>query len=145
MAPSKTRIFVVEDHAVTARALKAFLETYGYSVEVAADVRSALKLAKRIEFDVLVCDLNLPDGNGWELMQRLSAKAPVRGIAFSAFDDPEHFARSKAAGFIEHVVKGAAPEKLLAAIKRAAETTVPPREARAADPSPEAASPTKHS
>lgn len=119
------RVFVVEDHAATARGLKVFLELAGYAVEVAADKKSALKLAEQMKFDVLVCDLSLPDGTGWELMEALRKTNPMRGIVFSAFDEPEHVARSKAAGFDEHVVKGTTPETLLAAIDRAARFEVP--------------------
>ena len=120
MAATKLRVFVVEDHPATARGLKMFLELSGYSVETAGDVRSALKLAANSEFDVLLCDLNLPDGTGWELMERLCKKRSVAGVAYSAFDEPEHIARSKAAGFAEHVVKGTTPETIVAAIDRVA-------------------------
>jgi CheY-like chemotaxis protein len=116
---SAIRVFVVEDHAATAKALKSFLEATGYSVHLATDISSALELAPRITFDVLVCDLSLPDGTGWELLEGLRKSAPVLGIAFSAFDEPAHLARSKEAGFVEHVVKGAAATDLVASIERA--------------------------
>jgi CheY-like chemotaxis protein len=116
---TKIRVFVVEDHPATARALKSFLVGAGYSVHLASDVNSALELAPSIVFDVLVCDLSLPDGTGWDLMERLRKVGPVRGIAFSAFDEPAHLARSKEAGFVEHIVKGAAATELVASIERA--------------------------
>jgi CheY-like chemotaxis protein len=119
---TKLRVFVVEDHPATARGLKMFLELSGYSVDIASDVRSALKFAAKNDFDVLLCDLNLPDGTGWDLMQRLCKNGPVAGVAYSAFDEAEHIARSKAAGFSEHVVKGTTPETLVAAIDRIAKT-----------------------
>ncbi len=137
MAKPKLRVFVVEDHPSTARGLKMFLELSGYSVEMAADVRSALKLAEKIEFDVLLCDLGLPDGTGWDLMQRLRKRGPVFGVAYSAFDEPEHIARSKAAGFMEHVVKGTTPETLVAAIGRVAKLVAQPTPAvEAVEPLP---------
>ena len=114
----KIRVFVIEDHASTARALKTFLEASDCTVEVAVDLKTALRAAPALEFDVLLCDLNLPDGTGWDLMERLQQRAPVRGIAYSAFNEPEHIARSKKAGFVEHIVKGTSPENLLAAIQR---------------------------
>jgi CheY-like chemotaxis protein len=125
MNEKRSRVFVVEDHPATARGLKVFLELAGYTVTVAGDMRSALQIASNHEFDVLVCDLNLPDGTGWELMEKLRKKGNVRGIVFSAFDEPEHFARSKAAGFDEHVVKGTTPEALLDAIDRVAKFRIP--------------------
>lgn len=126
-------VFVVEDHAGTARGLKVFLELAGYVVTIASDMRSALQIAKTSRFDVLVSDLNLPDGTGWQLMEDLRKVKPVPGIVFSAFDEPEHLARSKAAGFDEHVVKGTTPETLLAAIDRLARFKLPALETKAPD------------
>ena len=119
-AAQKLRVFVVEDHAATAHALKMLLQLAGYAVEVATDVASATKFADRDKFDVLLCDLNLPDGNGWDLMEFLSAGDPLPAVAFSAYGEPEQIARSKAVGFAEHVVKGTTPETLVAAINRVA-------------------------
>ena len=116
--PSAQKIFVVEDHATTARALKMFLETQGYEVSLAENVAAALTFAKRNTFDLLICDLSLPDGSGWDLMKRLSASGPVRGIAFTASGSEEDIVRSKQAGFIDHVVKGCSADDLVAVIKQ---------------------------
>src|SRR5438046_8990484 len=77
------RIIVVEDHASTAEALRKFLTTIGYKVYIAPDIASARGLAKAIEFDVLLSDLRLPDGTGWDLMEELRAIKPVRAVAVS--------------------------------------------------------------
>jgi CheY-like chemotaxis protein len=119
----KLRVFIVEDHPATLRGLKMFLELSGYEVQTAMTMAAAVSLAEKSEFDVLLCDLNLPDGTGWELMQQLCKRRPVAGVAYSAFDEPEHIQRSKAAGFAEHVVKGTTPEALVAAIGRVAKTS----------------------
>jgi DNA-binding NarL/FixJ family response regulator len=116
----KIRIFLVEDHPAIARGVRMFLETVGHSVRIAGDVKSALAMAPKITFDVLLCDLNLPDGTGWDLMQQLSASGPVPAIAFSAFDDPPDIERSRRAGFAEHVSKGAPADKLVKTIERVA-------------------------
>jgi CheY-like chemotaxis protein len=120
MKAGKICVFVVEDHAATARGLKMFLELSGYVTEFATSMQSALSRAEEIQFDVLVCDLNLPDGTGWELLRELRKRRAVRALAFSAFNEPDQIARSKAAGFVEHVVKGTTPESLVAAIARVA-------------------------
>jgi len=127
---TKTRIFVVEDHETTARALKMFLETQGYDVAVAHGVASALEHADREPFDLLVCDISLPDGSGWDLMKKLSAKKPVRGIAFTASGSDEDISRSRKAGFMEHVVKGSAAEDLLRVIKHALNNHQPQKASR---------------
>jgi CheY-like chemotaxis protein len=115
---AKVRVFVVEDHPATARGLKLFLERSGYEVAVAVDIQSAMAAAETTKFDILLCDLNLPDGTGWDLMERLRKLGPVRGIAFSAYDEAAHIDRSKEAGFLEHVVKGSSPEALVELIER---------------------------
>jgi CheY-like chemotaxis protein len=102
-----------------------YLETVGYAVTVAVDVASALETANGSAFDLLICDLSLPDGTGWDLMKKLSSKRPVRGIAFTASGGPEDIARSERAGFIRHIVKGCSAEELARVIKDALK--VPPK------------------
>lgn len=120
MSQKQLRLIVVEDHASTAEALKKFLKAVGYQVFVATDMTSALTLASAVEFDLLLSDLILPDGNGWELMERLNAERHIRAIAFSGHNTSEDLERSAQAGFIEHLPKPLCPEKLCAAIERAA-------------------------
>jgi CheY-like chemotaxis protein len=112
------RIFVVEDHPTTARALKMYLETQDYVVTVAENVASALKAAAKRPFDLLICDLNLPDGTGWDLMKKLSSKRPIRGIAFTASGSDEDIARSRNVGFIKHLMKGCPAEDLTKVIEQ---------------------------
>ena len=119
MPQKQLRLIVVEDHADTAEGLKKFLKAVGYQVFVATDMTSALSLASAVEFDLLLSDLALPDGDGWELMKRLSADRRIRAIAISAHSSPADMQRSAEAGFIEHLPKPLCPEKLCAAIDRA--------------------------
>ena len=116
---SKIRVFVVEDHPSTARALKVFLSLRRCEVALASSMNSALELAPTIEYDVLVCDLNLPDGSGWELIIRLGPTARNRAVAYTAFDGPEHVHKSRRSRFADHIVKGCDPDELMAAIDRA--------------------------
>jgi CheY-like chemotaxis protein len=120
MPRSPLRLIVVEDHANTADALKKFLKAVGYQVFVATDMASALSLASSVEFDLLLSDLALPDGSGWELLRQLSSKRHIRAIAFSAHNSPEDLKRSAEAGFVEHLPKPLSPDKLCAAIERVA-------------------------
>ena len=121
MMAGKKRVFIVEDHPSTALAMKRYLEESGYEVDLAADVRSALRVAARNRFDVLVCDIHLPDDTGWDLMKRLTERGAVNGIAFSAFDGPEDRRRSKEAGFAAHVAKGSDTNLLLSTIEQVIE------------------------
>ena len=114
------RLIVVEDHAHTAEGLKKFLKAVGYQVFVATDMTSALSLASSVEFDLLLSDLSLPDGNGWELLKQLNTQRQIPAIAYSAHNMPDDLRRSAEAGFIEHLPKPLAPDRLCAAIERVA-------------------------
>ena len=117
--PKALRIFVVEDHADTARGLAMYLRSNGHHVHVALDVRSARQLATEIEYDILLSDIGLPDGNGWDLLEELKARRPITAIAMSGYNTDADRARSKAAGFIEHLPKPLTPEELDNAFARA--------------------------
>jgi CheY-like chemotaxis protein len=66
-------ILVVEDHADTRRGMELFLQALGHWTQVAVGVQAALDLAARSDtrFDLLISDLRLPDGNGWDFLRRL--------------------------------------------------------------------------
>src|SRR5437868_13994226 len=97
------RIIVVEDHASTAEALRKFVTTIGYKVYIAPDIASARGLAKAIEFDVLLSDLRLPDGTGWDLVEELSAIKPVRAIAMSGQNTDVDVEWSRQEGCLTHI------------------------------------------
>ena len=118
-AVKSLRVFIVEDHAETARSLAMYLRASGHQVHVALDVRSARQLATEIEYDVLLSDIGLPDGNGWDLLEELSARRPIKAIAMSGYNTDSDRARSKAAGFAEHLPKPLTPDDLDAAFARA--------------------------
>lgn len=66
--------------------------------------------------DLIVCDIGLPDGDGWQLMEIVRARHGVAGIAMSGFGSPSDLRRSTAAGFAIHLVKPFDPDELYTAI-----------------------------
>lgn len=101
----RLRILVVEDHADTAYGLKMYFNARGHEVYVALDLKTAREIAANKPFDILLSDLSLPDGNGWDFLRELSARGPVRAIAVSGYNGPDDLARSAAAGFLMHLAK----------------------------------------
>jgi signal transduction histidine kinase len=119
--PSQTqplRILLVEDHQDTCTALEKLLIRRGHLVAATHNMRSAMETAARNQFDLLISDIALPDGNGMELMTYLRAISGMRGIAISGFGMNGDIERSLDAGFVEHLVKPIKMEKLEAAIQR---------------------------
>jgi PAS domain S-box-containing protein len=109
-------VLLVEDHADSAEALCILLESEGYRVHVATSIADAVARAEG-ECDVLVSDLQLPDGSGHALLQRLPR--PLPAIAVSGHGAPEDVKRSREAGFVDHLVKPVSGDRLLEAIERA--------------------------
>lgn len=119
MKSNTLRFFVVENHQDTLDAIKMFLEAQGHTVETAPDMKSGLKLATKATFDVLISDIGLPDGDGWELMKQLREKIPgVKAIAMSGYGMRADLEKSKAAGYAAHIVKPFGPMELDAALKK---------------------------
>jgi CheY-like chemotaxis protein len=110
------RIFLVENHENTAEYLKLYLEGLGHSVILSRNMESALDSFPKSSCDLLISDITLPDGNGWELMQRLRALGRFEAIAMSGHADIHDIKRSKAVGYKHHLVKPFTPELLEAVI-----------------------------
>ncbi len=120
------RLLVVEDHPDTERTLALLLRRAGFTVVTAQNVTKAIATAKAESFDVLVSDLGLPDGTGYDVMRNVHAILGIPGIAMSGFGMEEDLRRSREAGFSEHLVKPIDVAQLIAAIRRVAVKQVNP-------------------
>jgi CheY-like chemotaxis protein len=98
-------ILLVEDHPDTREAMNGWFKRRGYTVLEACDMKSALGVGGKTPFDLLICDLKLPDGDGWQLLQKLRPKRKIVSVAMSGHSAPADVARSKMAGFFAHLIK----------------------------------------
>jgi CheY-like chemotaxis protein len=81
-------------------------------------VEAALQLAAAERFDVVVSDLGLPDGTGYDLMRQLRDRHGIKGIALSGYGMDQDQRRSREAGFLDHVIKPVDVSQLEAVIRR---------------------------
>ena len=114
------KILLVEDHVDTLRLLARMLRRWGYPVVTADSAQAALEEAAKEPFDLLVSDLGLPDGDGWNVMKEVKKLYGVRGLAISGFGTADDIRRSHDAGFEEHIVKPVSGETLHEAVERIA-------------------------
>jgi CheY-like chemotaxis protein len=112
------RILVVDDHNDTVRIMRLLLERRGYEVLTASSLQSALEVASTSGFDLVISDIGLPDGSGFELIEQLSTQGPVKAIAISGFGSDDDVRRSLDAGFCEHLTKPVSLRDLHGAIDR---------------------------
>ena len=110
------RVLVVEDNHDSAETLRQLLYHSGYEVAVAYTGRDGLTLAKRLRPDVILCDIGLPDSNGFVVASALREDpdtCAARLIAVTAYGREEDRRRARDAGFDLHLVKPVDPEVLL--------------------------------
>jgi CheY-like chemotaxis protein len=99
------RILLVDDNADTLTYLAMILTRRGHDVRSAESVAAARRAIAGAEFDLLVSDIELPDGTGLQLIQELRSKRPVAGIALSGFGSSDDVELSQSAGFAFHLMK----------------------------------------
>lgn len=99
------RILLVEDHRDTLHALSRLLSHFGYDISTAGDARSALDMINTKKFDVVLCDIALPDGNGYDVVVEAKRKGAVKAVALSGFAGRDDIERGREAGFDYHLAK----------------------------------------
>lgn len=105
-------ILLVENHPDTLKYLRMYLEKRGYHTRTACTMHDGLAKLAEEPCEVLISDIGLPDGDGWELMRRAKLPPTVYTIAMSGFGTGSDHLRSKEAGFRHHLLKPFAPEHL---------------------------------
>jgi len=104
-APKPLRILLVEDHQDTRHTLSRLLTHFGHQVVTADNIQKALEILASGPIDVLLCDIGLPDGTGYEVISRAGEKRPNKAVAITGFGTEDDIRRSREAGFDLHLVK----------------------------------------
>jgi CheY-like chemotaxis protein len=104
-AGKRLRILVVEDHSDTLQALSRLLTHFGHEISLADGAQNALSMINSKEFDVVLCDIALPDGNGYDVVAHAKRKGPVTAVALSGFSATDDIERGRKAGFDFHLAK----------------------------------------
>ena len=117
-ARSGLNVLLVEDNEETLRYLTLILQQRDYQVVPVDRVSAALAAARERRFDLLISDIELPDGTGLELMHGLGGGRTLPGIAISGFGSEEDLQDSERAGFAEHLTKPIDLNRLESAIRR---------------------------
>ena len=117
----KRRVLVVDDNADARDAMRFLLEDEGHEVRSAGDGPGAIEEAQSFLPEVVLLDIGLPGMDGYEVARALRAvpgceRASI--VAVSGYGQAEDRARSRVAGFDEHLLKPVSPERLLEIVQR---------------------------
>lgn len=119
--PTKTtRILIADDHAILRSGLRAILglEPDLEVVGEAKDGIEAIKLTKELNPDLVLLDIHMPRMNGLTALGALREQAPnVKALVLTSMEEEEYMFRVIEAGGAGYVLKRAADEELLAAIR----------------------------
>jgi len=115
----RPRVLLAEDHPAVAKAVCRVLSLDCEVVETVADGSAVLEAAQRLQPDVIVVDINLPNVNGLEACRQITQLNPeAKVIVFSVWNDPDIKQRSFDVGASAFVGKGAGNGELLSTVKR---------------------------
>jgi len=130
-------VLIIEDHADNLELMSYLLEAFGYSTVTAMDGLAGVERAHGGDLDLILCDIQLPGIDGFEVARRLKRGEQVRSIplvaitALAMVGDRE---RAMAAGFDGYIAKPINPETFVASV----EAFLPPGGRRSSNHQPAA-------
>jgi DNA-binding NtrC family response regulator len=99
-------VLIVEDEEIIRTSLREFLSEEGYDVAVAGTVAAALHVARQRDFHVAICDVQLPDGDGVQLLRRLQQLNPGTSVMIiTAYATVENAVEAFKSGAFDYLVK----------------------------------------
>lgn len=118
------RVLIVDDHKLVRAGLQMLLQ-HEPEIVVAGEAESgdeAVRLSGELAPDIALVDLAMPGMTGWQVIEELKAHAPqVKVIILSVHSTEEHVVRSLRAGAKGYVLKEAAPQELISAVRTVSE------------------------
>jgi len=118
------RLLVVDDHEIVRVGLRALLKAYA-EIEVVGDagtVEAAIKEMVRLQPDVALLDVRLPDGSGLSVCREIKLRnLPTRVIILTAFNDDDLLLEAISLGVNGYLIKGIGTDDLARAIQTVAE------------------------
>ncbi len=117
METQKIRVLLVEDDFSIVRNLSSMLEQEGFAVDVAMGQAQALQLFEQKEFDLLLLDISLPDGNGYAICTAVRKLSEVPVIFLTASGDEMNVVTGLDIGADDYITKPFRPMELLSRIK----------------------------
>ena len=118
------RLLVVDDHDLIREGLRAIVR--GTEIEIVAeagDGESALRMTLEHEIDVVLLDIRIPDGNGFDVLSQIKREKPSLPVLIHTVHEKPHYAaRALALGAAGYLVKGNGSSELLTAIRGACDS-----------------------
>jgi len=111
------KILILEDDTILCESLQEYLQLEGFSVEIAQNAEQLYELTFNHQFDLYIFDINLPDENGFTVLQNLMASGDTTPtIYITALTDIQSITKGFSLGAIDYIKKPFDPEELVVRI-----------------------------
>ena len=118
------KVLILDDEEKLRTLLARIISLEGFDVTQVADCKSALKKLEQTTFDIMLCDVKLPDGNGVDLVGNIKERYPsLEIILLTAYGTIADGVRAIKNGAFDYIVKGDDNNKIIPLIHRALEKT----------------------
>ncbi len=117
---AKERILIVDDDAIIVDSLKEFLRLEGYEAEGAEDFDGALTALEKRPYQLVVSDVNMPDGDGFELLRVIKQRHPeIVVIIITGYGTIESAVEAIKLGAYDYLTKPIIDDEIRLVVKRA--------------------------
>lgn len=117
-----SRILIIDDEEKLRKLISRIISLEGFEVIEAADCKSALKKLDQYDFDIALCDVKLPDGNGIELSHKIKNRFPhIEVILLTAYGNIPDSVQAIKNGAFDYITKGDDNNKIIPLLHRAIE------------------------
>jgi len=120
-----TQILLVEDDGALAMGIEFTLKEEGYKIYIADTLQKGKELYQQQSFDLIVLDINLPDGSGYELCRHIRTTSDVPIIFLTALDEEVNVVLGLDIGGDDYITKPFRVRELLSRIKALLRRTAP--------------------
>jgi len=119
---SSAHILIIDDEEQLRKLITRIISLEGFSVTEAGDIKSAKKILQKEEFEVILCDVKLPDGNGVDFIKEIKPAHPLTEIILlTAFGNIPDGIQAMKNGAFDYITKGNDNDRVIPLIHRAIE------------------------
>ena len=105
------KILVIDDEEVVSKSLIKLLKNNGYSAAIARSGQEAIERVKKDNFDLLVCDVRMPEMDGVETIKQIrdylekARKRPVPGVMITGYVDQDKYEKALDLEVVDYLSK----------------------------------------
>ena len=118
------KILVIDDEGLVTASLKQLLKKSGYEVEIANHVHAAMEMIKKIDFDLIISDIRMPEINGVEAVKKIreyllqAGKPPVPEILITGYASKENLEEAQRLKVADYIYKPFNIKEFLEVVKK---------------------------